>query len=96
MSLGPMTTAYTPSGGRSGDCVKSLSGWYQSGGVGVDYNGPIGITGNPCLPPKYTPTSTAYYSPGLFCPVGYGPASSSVTIDPGSEAQSITWCCPTA
>ncbi|KAF2496895.1 hypothetical protein BU16DRAFT_343304 [Lophium mytilinum] len=52
----------------------------------------LGGTGySSCLPTSFTPTSSFYYSPGLYCPEGYSTACSSTY---GSET--IVTCCPTS
>jgi hypothetical protein len=82
-----MTKSFTPPGGAGvlADCAKSAYNWYQHSAI--DWVGPINAS--TCMPPDYDPRSTAYYSPGLFCPVGYLVAATS-TIDD----QAVTYCCP--
>ncbi|KAL6707676.1 hypothetical protein ACN47E_003797 [Coniothyrium glycines] len=46
-----------------------------------------------CLPPSFTPDTSFYYSPGLYCPAGYSTACSSTQVI-GSETATIATCCP--
>ncbi|KAL1854845.1 hypothetical protein VTK73DRAFT_8682 [Phialemonium thermophilum] len=45
-----------------------------------------------CFPSGFSPSSAAYYSPGV-CPVGYTAACSDVNGD-GSDAETTATCCP--
>jgi len=88
--LGSLTTQFTPPAA----CASVVTNIYNSPGNGV-FAGPL-TPGN-CFPSSYNPTaSTYYYSPAHLCPVGYGPACSSVApvINQGESETRIT-CCPT-
>jgi hypothetical protein len=92
MSLGPLTTSFTPPGGAFGDCAYSVFDWFYYNNA--DVCGPV--TPDSCMPESYVTDSTAYYSPGIYCPVGYMIVSTSVVLNtsPGGIDQAVTWCCP--
>ncbi|KAK0620637.1 hypothetical protein B0T14DRAFT_429914 [Immersiella caudata] len=89
MSLGPLTTQFTP----PATCASFVSNIYYSPGNGV-FAGPL-TSGN-CFPTGYNPSADRYFSPAHLCPVGYGPACSTVAsiINQGQSETRIT-CCPT-
>jgi hypothetical protein len=89
--LGPLTTTFTP----PSSCISSMSDvFYQilapSAFDGLLY-GPLGAV---CFPSGYQDIRRVYYSPGLFCPVGYETACISFdSMDIVTET--VVTCCPT-
>lgn len=89
MSLGPLTTTFTP----PATCTASFADFYQQPAVGGDYAGPL-RTSN-CFPPNYQSARTAFYSPASICPHGLASACSRVTSTAVSAApETIITCCP--
>ena len=91
MSLGSLTTVFTP----SPSCLAPANQWlinYSTGNGGwYDLFGPP-MTSD-CLPPNYTPASSAYYSPGR-CPSGYTKATETIQQLSNAKYETIQTCCP--
>ncbi|KAK3330037.1 hypothetical protein B0H66DRAFT_43372 [Apodospora peruviana] len=73
----PLTTTFTP----PADC----SGFYESAGIAV-----VDIQRS-CMPSRFHSDETAYFSPGVFCPVGYRSACQDST---GVSSITTVTCCP--
>jgi len=97
-ALGPLTTEFIP----PSTCTSSAGiQVIVSPGCGDDRctywvagANDMALTGDlPCFPPRYNPTMSNYYSPGLSCPVGYTTACTGfISIDTVTET--IHTCCP--
>ncbi|KAI0007537.1 hypothetical protein F4779DRAFT_591690 [Xylariaceae sp. FL0662B] len=87
MSLGPLTTSFTP----PADCLASTA-LYWVNTASTSY----WLHGKPyqssCFPANYSPYQDQYYTPGV-CPGGYTQACGSLTSS-GSALMTRTTCCP--
>ncbi|KAK1828764.1 hypothetical protein QBC39DRAFT_312337, partial [Podospora conica] len=89
MSLGPLTTTFTP----PATCTASFADFYQQPAVGGDYAGPLRTSD--CFPPNYASARTAFFSPASICPYGFVSACGRVTTTAESAApETIITCCP--
>ncbi|KAI1374846.1 hypothetical protein F4677DRAFT_158382 [Hypoxylon crocopeplum] len=88
MSLGPLTTSFTP----PADCTAS-SALYWVNTVSTFYwlHGPP--LQSSCFPDSYSPYQNQYYSPGI-CPAGYTRACESVSTSGAVHAATRATCCP--
>jgi hypothetical protein len=86
ITLGPLTTIFTP----PPSCISSMSDVFlqilaSSAFDGLLY-GPLSAV---CFPSDYQDIRSVYYSPGLFCPVGYETAC--ISFD---STDTVVTCCP--
>ncbi|KAI8628595.1 hypothetical protein F5Y19DRAFT_476144 [Xylariaceae sp. FL1651] len=83
-----LTTAFV----APSSCLAATNFWeLTTGATSFFIKGPRSIESS-CFPPSYTPTSTAFYSPGT-CPVGYTAACSwSKVVETLTETHYT--CCP--
>ncbi|KAI1106456.1 hypothetical protein F4804DRAFT_30122 [Jackrogersella minutella] len=88
MSLGPLTTTFTP----PADCTASSAlYWVNTESTFYWMHGRPGQSS--CFPDSYSPYQNQYYSPGI-CPVGYTRACESVMTGSGPSATTHATCCP--
>ncbi|KAI1339982.1 hypothetical protein F5Y15DRAFT_60683 [Xylariaceae sp. FL0016] len=88
-AIGPLTTPFV----MAEACESQLESVYKvmtPSGYELQ-QGPLGFSS--CYPAGYSPSSKAYYSPGV-CPSGFTPACSA-TNSIGSVTETIYTCCPT-
>ena len=89
-----LTTTFTPSPA----CVVNIYRFNATDSSGreqkqfFDHLGPIYSTST-CLPSGWTAGSSAFFSPGVYCPVGYEVACTS-EISLGGETETRGTCCP--
>ena len=94
-----LTTTFTPSPSCTIDIydVADTSAGCVAGTVPVAcHYYQLGVTtpNSNCFPPGWSPSSTAFFSPGLVCPQGYTTACSSVTTVDGGAKETRATCCP--
>ncbi|EED14671.1 conserved hypothetical protein [Talaromyces stipitatus ATCC 10500] len=84
-----LTTTFTP----AVSCLTDLYLYHVvSGGTVWDYRQLGPSPTSDCYPPNFTPTSSAYYSPGV-CPTLYSIACSNV-VSIGTVTETRATCCP--
>ncbi|KAI2471540.1 hypothetical protein F4781DRAFT_386588 [Annulohypoxylon bovei var. microspora] len=88
MSLGPLTTSFTP----PADCTASSAlYWVSTASTFYWLHGRPGQSS--CFPDNYSPYQNQYYSPGV-CPVGYTRGCESVSTGNDNSATTHATCCP--
>ncbi|KAI1481238.1 hypothetical protein F4774DRAFT_407957 [Daldinia eschscholtzii] len=88
MSLGPLTTSFTP----PADCVASSAlYWVNTASTFYWLHGRPGQSS--CFPDDYSPYQNQYYSPGI-CPSGYTRACESRSIEGDTVVATRATCCP--
>ncbi|KAI1399133.1 hypothetical protein F4819DRAFT_430556 [Hypoxylon fuscum] len=87
MSLGPLTTSFTP----PADCTASSAlYWINTANTFYFLHGSPGQSS--CFPDNYSPYQNQYYSPGI-CPAGYTRACESLSTSASHTATQAV-CCP--
>ncbi|KAI1410041.1 hypothetical protein F5Y13DRAFT_168865 [Hypoxylon sp. FL1857] len=88
MSLGPLTTSFTP----PADCTASSAlYWVNTASTFYWLHGQPGQSS--CFPDNYSPYQNQYYSPGI-CPAGYTRACESASSGGDNVATTRATCCP--
>ncbi|KAI0133417.1 hypothetical protein F4776DRAFT_135439 [Hypoxylon sp. NC0597] len=88
MSLGPLTTSFTP----PADCTASSAlYWVNTASTFYWLHGRPGQSS--CFPDNYSPYQNQYYSPGI-CPAGYTRACESASWGGDNIATTRATCCP--
>ncbi|KAI0852114.1 hypothetical protein F5Y00DRAFT_207366 [Daldinia vernicosa] len=88
MSLGPLTTTFTP----PADCVASSAlYWVNTASTFYWLHGRPGQSS--CFPDDYSPYQNQYYSPGV-CPSGYTRACESISTQDDTIVATRATCCP--
>lgn len=86
--LGPLTTIFTP----PSSCISSMSDVFMQILTTSAFDGLLyGPLNTICFPNSYQDIRNVYYSPGLFCPVGYETAC--ISFD---STDTVVTCCPTS
>ncbi|KAI0827818.1 hypothetical protein F5Y06DRAFT_302425 [Hypoxylon sp. FL0890] len=93
MSIGPLTTTFTP----PADCLSQGVGIARySTAESYNYYLTAGPSHSTCFPSSSFPVLSSYYSPGI-CPYGYSAACSyRNTYSFGSTTETTVTCCPTS
>ncbi|OTA96328.1 hypothetical protein M434DRAFT_9000 [Hypoxylon sp. CO27-5] len=88
MSLGPLTTSFTP----PADCTASSAlYWVNTASTFYWLHGQPGQSS--CFPDNYSPYQNQYYNPGI-CPAGYTRACESASRGGDNIATIRATCCP--